>query len=109
MFELRTDKAAEGLTIPKDAFGAVPTNDDGTKALVATAEAKATREAVENFIVEFVEGEGGFCWKRSSSTSNKNACVIKVQSDGDDGNAVGRRSLEENPSVVLVVLVGGDW
>jgi hypothetical protein len=51
MFDLRTDKAADGLEIPKATFGAVPTNDDGTKALVATAEAKVTRQAVENFIV----------------------------------------------------------
>lgn len=56
--------------IPNGFFGAVPTSDDGIKALVATTEAKATREAVENFIVDFSINCGGgekvVLWKRSS-------------------------------------------
>ena len=41
---------------PNDVLGDVPTSDAGTKALVAAAEAKATREAVVNFMADLLGG-----------------------------------------------------
>jgi len=44
------EKAVDGFAaIPKE--GGLATSDDGTKAVVATAEERAMMEAVENFIV----------------------------------------------------------
>ena len=51
--DLGVEERGEVLASPKDDFGVlVPTNDEGTNALVVTAVAKAMSEAVGNFIAK---------------------------------------------------------